>query len=296
MTGLQDPDSAQYLRIEEIPERLDEQHFFTTKTLGFLLHPNIPTTSPTLKIADIGTGTGVWLLDVATSLPPTCQLTGFDITASTFPARQSWPPNVCFKAQDMLLPFPASEIGTYDVVAARFVSSASTRAEWSRTIANLSTLLKPGGWLQWIDSCNFALYNSVAGTSRAACQEIYDGLEPFRAKDDLVIGLMMREPANARREDVLRGLGFVDVHEDVFSTDRLQDPKLQLREKGTRNILSCFLGCLEELAGVEGSDWNKERVERLREAAMKEVDNGVYHTLDQVCIVGRKASRVGIYP
>ncbi|KAI1274585.1 S-adenosyl-L-methionine-dependent methyltransferase [Xylaria sp. FL0933] len=288
MTELQSSDPETFHRIGEIPERLDEQHFFTTKTLGFLIHPNIPISSPNVKIADIGTGTGIWLLDLAKNLPSTCQLTGFDITSSAFPAPQTWPPNVSFKTQDMLLPFPVSEIGAYDIVAVRFISSATTRAEWARTIENLIKLLKPGGWLQWIDSCNFALYNSIAGTSRAACQEIYDGLEPLRSKDDVVIGLMMREPHNVRREDVFRELGLVDVHEDVFSTDKLQDSGLQLRDKGTRNIISCYIGCLEELVEVEGSGWSKERIERLKEEAMREIDRGVYHTLDQVCIVGRK--------
>ncbi|KAH7123342.1 S-adenosyl-L-methionine-dependent methyltransferase [Dactylonectria estremocensis] len=286
----QDPDSS--LLIEEIPERLDEQHIFTTKTLGFLIHPNIPIASPTLKVADIGTGTGIWLLDVAKSLPSTCQLTGFDMTSSAFPPPETWPPNVSLKIHDMFLPFPASEIGTYDVVAVRFVSSATPREEWARAIENLMTLLKPGGWLQWIDSCNFSLYNSVAGTSRAACQEIYDGLQPFRSKDDLVIGLMMREPTDVKREDVFQKLGLVDVHQDVFSTDKLQDPELQLRDKGTRNVITCFLGCLEELAGVEGSGWSRERIERVKEEARREIDNGVYHTLDQVCIVGRKVGKL----
>lgn len=310
MAESQYPDPEMYPRIlEEIPSRhvsnsiirapqthdsnrLDEQHGITTKSFGFLIHPNIPPASPTAKIADIGSGTGIWLLDVAKSLPPTCQLTGYDISSSAFPPPQTCPPNVSFKIQDMLLPFPSSEIGTYDVVAVRFVSSATTRAEWTRAIENLMTLLKPGGWLQWIDSCNFSLYCSVAGTSRAACQEIYDGLQPFRSKDDLVIGLMMREPGNVRREDVFRELGLLDVHEDVFSTDRLQDPELQLRDKGTRNILGCFIGCLEGLVGVEGSGWSKERIERVEEEAMREIDKGVYHTLDQVCIVGRKSSEI----
>jgi SAM-dependent methyltransferase len=261
----------------------------TTKTLGFLIHPNIPLLSSTLKIADIGTGTGIWLLDVAKNLPQTCQLTGFDVSSSAFPPSETLPPNVTFKIQEMLLPFPASEIGTYDIVAVRFVSVATTRTEWARAIRNLITLLKPGGWLQWIDSCNFALYNSVAGTSRKACQEIYDGLEPFRSKDDIVIGMMMREAKNVRREDVFQEIGLVDVHEDVFSTDRLQDPELKLRDKGTRNALVCFLQCLTDLLGVEGSGWSIERIEKVKEEAMREVDKGVYHTLDQVCIVGRKA-------
>lgn len=275
-----------------VPDRLDEQHIFTTKTLGFLIHPNITVPSSHARIADIGTGTGIWLLDVAKTLAPTCQLTGFDLTSSAFPPSHTWPPNVSFRVQDMLLPFPPSEVGTYDVVAARFLSSATTRADWARTVENLATLLKPGGWLQWVDSCNFALYNSAAGTSRAACQEIYDGLQPFRPADGAVIGLMMREPNNVRREDVFRELGLVNVHEDVFSTDRLQEPELELREKGTRNVIACFLGCLETLVEVEGSGWTKERIERVKGEAMREIGNGVYHTLDQVCIVGRKAGGI----
>ncbi len=268
---------------------LDEQHIMTTKTLGFLIHPKIQITSATLKIADIGTGTGIWLLDVAKTLPSTCQLTGFDVTSSAFPPPQSLPPNVTFRIQDMLQPFPATDVGTYDMVAVRFVSVATTRSDWAHTIENLVTLLKPGGWLQWIDSCNFALYNNVAGTSRKACQEIYDGLEPLREKEDVVIGMMMREPRNVRRKSVFREQRLVEVHEDVFSTDRLRDPELKLREIGTRNVIVCFLQCLEEFVGVEASGWSKERIERLKEEAMNEIDQGIYHTLDQVCIIGRKA-------
>jgi len=195
----------------------------------------------------------------------------------------------------MYQPFPEAELSSYDIVAVRFTSSGITRADWKRAVTNLTTLLKPGGWLQWIDSCNFALYNSVPGTSRAACREIYDGLDSFRAGEDLVLGLMMREEGNGnlKREETWRGLGLMDVHEDVFSSDRLQDPELALREMGTRNIVDCFVGCLESLVGVvEGSGWTRERVWDLRKRAMKEVEAGVYHTLDQVCIVGRKR-RVG---
>jgi SAM-dependent methyltransferase len=281
-----------------VSPRLDEQHIFTTKTLGFLIHPNIQldTSSPTLKVADIGTGTGIWLLDVAATLPLTCQLTGYDVSPSGFPPPETLPANVSFRTHDMHRPFPASELGTYGLVAVRFVSSATTRADWSRAVANLAALLKPGiGWLQWIDSCNFALYNAVPGTARAACREIYEGAVQaafaHHGDDEAVIGLMMREKqGSVRREEVFREAGLVDVHEDVFSTDRLQEPELQVREKGTRNVIACFVGCLEALVGVDGSGWTRERIERVKEEAMREIDQGVYHTLDQVCIVGRRAA------
>jgi SAM-dependent methyltransferase len=265
---------------------LDEQHIFTTKTFGFLIHPNIKITAPNAKIADVGAGSGAWILDVAKHSPPTYQFIGYDLTPSGFPSSERLPPNVTFKTHDMNAPFPASELGTYDLVAVRFVSSVAERAEWIKSLANLMTLLKPDGWLQWIDSCNFQVYNSVAGTSRAACQEIFDGLEPFRQKKDPVIGIMMREPGNVRRLKDFRDVGFVDAHEDVFSSDRLQD--LPARDTMTRNILVCFIDCLKTLIAVKDSGWTSERIDALAKKAMQEVDQGVYHTLDQICIIGRK--------
>jgi hypothetical protein len=39
---------------------------------------------------------------------------------------------------------------------------------------------------------------------------------------------------------------------------------------------------------VEGNGWTKGRIEYLKVQSMKEIDEGVYHTLDQVCIIGQK--------
>ena len=104
----------------------------------------------------------------------------------------------------------------YDIVAVRFMNVATTRAEWGVAIKNLVTLLKPGGWLQWIESCNFALYNSVPGTSRKAYQEVWDALEPIRDMEDVVIRMMMWEKGGERREEVWTEKGLVEVYEDVF--------------------------------------------------------------------------------
>ncbi|KAK4227351.1 hypothetical protein QBC38DRAFT_536537 [Podospora fimiseda] len=245
------------------PHRLNEQHHTTTKILGFLIHPKIlhhlPTNHP-FKMADIACGTGIFLLDLSTShlLPPETQYIGYDISPSIFPSNP--PSNITFKTHDMFLPFPESELNI------RFVSNSTPLNEWISTVQNLVSLLKPG-----------------------ACQEIYSALEPFRvAKENPVIGLMIRE-GNTRidREKLWREKvkGLVHVHEDVFSTDRLCET--EIREKGTRNIIKCFLGCLRVLIG-EDEGWTEERVKRLEEEAMREIDEGVYHTPDQVCIVGMK--------
>lgn len=47
-------------------ERLNRQHKILTTNLGFLLYPGVERQlSDTPKIADLGTGTGIWLLDLA---------------------------------------------------------------------------------------------------------------------------------------------------------------------------------------------------------------------------------------
>lgn len=184
----------------------------------------------------------------------------------------------------MLLPFPQEDLGTFDLVAIRFVSAATTRSEWTRAVDNILTLLKPGGYLQWIDSCNFNLYNEVAGAGRRANQEIYDALDAFKKKDELVIGMMIREPHPLHREKILEQRGMYEVHEDVFSSDRIPAK----REVGTKNMIMCWKQYLEDLARMEGTGWTQERVKRVCAAALKEAEAGVYHTLDQVVMIGRK--------
>lgn len=60
-------------------------------------------------------------------------------------------------------------------------------------------------------------FERAVSLTRAACQEIYDGLDMFRYKAAPMIGLSMQEPKNLRREDVFRELGLVDVREDDLS-------------------------------------------------------------------------------
>jgi len=185
------------------------------------------------------------------------------------------------------LSFPKEELGTYDLVAVRFVSVATTRGEWGLAIDSILTLLKPGGYLQWIDSCNVNLYNSVAGTSRAANQEMFGAWgASFQSREDLVIGMMIRDagPVSRVREAVLNERGLKDVHEDVFASDRLPE----MRDVGSKNMIMCWKQALEDLVKLGGTGWTEERVEKVCEEAFKEIDAGLYHSLDQVCIIGRK--------
>ena len=69
---------------------LTAQHHLWEETFGYQLHPSIPRSqldSSGLTIADIGTGTGIFLLDLEQRrrLTPQAQYIGLDISTAQFP-------------------------------------------------------------------------------------------------------------------------------------------------------------------------------------------------------------------
>lgn len=66
-----------------------------------------------LKIADIGAGTGIWLLDLSEQLPSSVQLDGFDIDVSQCPPRAWLPSNVAMRKLDIDDEIPEELVGVY---------------------------------------------------------------------------------------------------------------------------------------------------------------------------------------
>ena len=102
--------------------------------IGFNLHPTIataldlPRASPApapkrLRVADVGTGTGIWLLELAQTLgPDVVQLDGFDISAEQFPHPGALPPHVQLRTADATADEPPEDCrGLYDVVHTRLL-------------------------------------------------------------------------------------------------------------------------------------------------------------------------------
>ncbi|KAL1892474.1 hypothetical protein Sste5346_006984 [Sporothrix stenoceras] len=104
---------------------------------------------PPVSIADVGTGTGIWLVDLASLLPPTARLDGYDFNTSKFRPAASRPPNVQLLESNAAEPFPAEIQGTYDLVHVRLLVLGLKPSDWQPIAANLRTLLRPGGYLVW---------------------------------------------------------------------------------------------------------------------------------------------------
>jgi SAM-dependent methyltransferase len=190
--------------------RLKEQHDIYAKILGYVVHPHIPIRSPNLKVAEVGTGSGIWLLELAKTLPVTCEFVGYDMSPILFPPQSAWPQNLCFRTQSVLESFPEAELGTYDIVAVRFLQVMfNSTAEWETTLLNLVSLLKPGGWLQWVevDLTTCRQFQISPGTSRAALQETVSSL----------LNTLDRQWKAIRTlAELCRLTGMIDVLEDVM--------------------------------------------------------------------------------
>ncbi|RDW86565.1 class I SAM-dependent methyltransferase [Aspergillus mulundensis] len=135
--------------------RLNEQHNFIVQAVDGLFDSSLPLENIS-AVADVGTGTGIWLLQARDFLDSKFPGTeenrtfhGFDISSEQFP--QSTPDNVSFSLHNVLKPFPPEYHGKYDLVYVRLLVAAVPESEYEIAVRNLVEILKPGGYIQWTD-------------------------------------------------------------------------------------------------------------------------------------------------
>lgn len=131
-------------------ERLNIQHEYLLSCQGYYLHPDIPVPSPGARIADIATGTAIFLHEIAEAYPHT-ECHGFDISDKMFPPRAELAKNVTLHLADVKKPFDDQWLGYFDVLHVRLIGPAMRKDEWGPLLTNIVTLLRPGGWIQWLE-------------------------------------------------------------------------------------------------------------------------------------------------
>lgn len=129
---------------------------------GGLFTAGLPSseTKPELRILDLGTGTGIWAMDMADEYP-SATIFGTDLS----PIQPEWVPNNCkFYMDDYEDEWTYNEDEMFDFIHGRALSGSSSN--WPRFYGQAMKHLKPGGWLEmqeydaWIfsddDSCDRA--------------------------------------------------------------------------------------------------------------------------------------------
>ncbi|KAI0549110.1 hypothetical protein F4679DRAFT_548263 [Xylaria curta] len=136
--------------------RLNLQHFMYKDAQGYLLHPAIQAdlrhkqearqdgSKDPLRIADLATGTAIWLFDLHKS-PEVNDLNiefhGFDISNALFPNTSWLPKNIVLSISNLLEEPPKSLHGQFDVVHLRLVLSLVRSGSPKPIIQHIKMLL-----------------------------------------------------------------------------------------------------------------------------------------------------------
>ena len=130
--------------------RLNLQYFLWKESLQFDIHPSIPVSAGPVQIADVATGTGIWLIQVARQMPA-ATLYGFDINLTQTPPMEWLPSNVRLVPWNVFNEIPENMLGRFDIVHVRLLILVVQNSDPRNIIRNLVKMLKPGGYLQWDD-------------------------------------------------------------------------------------------------------------------------------------------------
>ncbi|KAI1382879.1 uncharacterized protein F4822DRAFT_435255 [Hypoxylon trugodes] len=142
--------------------RVNLQHYIWKDIFGYSLHPKIPRDGKSLKIAYVGTGTGIWLLDLAPQLDESAELFGLDVDVTQAGPKEWLPNNFSLRKWGVFAEVPDDLVAPFDIVHLRFFAFV-IEDDPTPVVGNLIKLLKPGGYIQWgdIDAQSMQLLTSL---------------------------------------------------------------------------------------------------------------------------------------
>lgn len=165
--------------------------------------PDAQLQSGNSRILDLGTGTGIWAIDMADKYP-TAEVLGVDIAATQPPFV---PPNCTFEIEDVEedWPYRASH---FDFIHGRDLMTAVR--DWPRLLAQAYTDLKPGGWIQLCSTIPGALSDDDSIPPNSGYVE--SGRLYYE------IAEKMGAPLDAPKQwaQQMRNVGFTRVQDEVY--------------------------------------------------------------------------------
>ena len=190
---------------EREQDRYEMQHTKFFLLLGDKLHLS-PIAEMPQKILDLGTGSGIWAMDMADRYPSS-QVIGVDVA----PIQPSWvPPNCHFEIDDIEEDWMYAK-NSFDFIFGREL--LMTIRDWPRLIAQAYDHLKPGGYLE--HSLTHPRTHCQDGSLDLKTSSFAESANLF-----FEMGEKMGTPLDVQEKwkDQFAAAGFEDVEESVFRT------------------------------------------------------------------------------
>ncbi|KAF7563705.1 hypothetical protein G7046_g392 [Stylonectria norvegica] len=252
-------------------------HLFTLLLDGELFVA--PVTSPK-KILDVGTGTGIWAIDVADKFPD-CEVIGTDIS----PIQPSWiPPNVQFEIEDCSQEW-TFEHNSFDFIHIRYLGGCIV--DWAAFFKEAYKATRPGGYLESHEAS--PVVYSDDGTLPESSAIAQWG--PLFIEGGEKIGRSFTIVDDGTQRKAMEDAGFVDIQEKLIKVPSggwPADPKLkEIGEFAQFAVMSDVESFILFFTSILG--WSREEVIVFIARLRRELNSLKHHVYYyQRIVYGRK--------
>ncbi|RGP67460.1 hypothetical protein FLONG3_8508 [Fusarium longipes] len=236
-------------------EREDMKHAMVRLLSGQKLH-FAPLGDNPQNILDIGTGTGIWAIEIGEQYP-SANVLGIDLS----PIQPTWlPPNVHFMVDDVESSWLHPQ-NYFDYIHSRHTVQAIK--DWPRLFDSALQHMKPGGWMELQEIHH---YPHSARTGEAIQPHDHPIAQYWTYINEGLAALGVDFPAAAggKLAAKMRAAGFVNVTERIFHVPLGTWPKNQLlKTVGLywRTILNDGIQAIALGPMSRGMGWSREQIE-----------------------------------
>jgi SAM-dependent methyltransferase len=181
-------EEAEYLlpKDQEEQARLDFQHHALNLTLGN--HYLAPLPPQIRTIVDVGTGTGIWSIELARIFPESLVL-GLDVDAALL--SKTPPANCLLRVGNVLAGLPLPDQFA-DFVHQRFLVLAIPDVSWPLVVHELVRVTRVGGWLELVETDAHVLAGGLATAQVFAWIDVVRAARGLEGRPVQALGVMLQ--------------------------------------------------------------------------------------------------------